>query len=410
MIYVRTPTEIELIRQCGMLNAQIHKEVQDFIRSGVTTQEINDKAAACMNALGVKSSIREPEGFPGDICVSVNEEVGHGVPGADVLKDGDVVKVDISVEFAGYHTDCAITHIVGIGEAEDSEAKRLVSSTREALFAGISAARAERRCSDISHAVYRKVQEHGYAVIRHAFGHGVGRSLHESPQIASFGPAGCGPRLRPGMIIAIEPVVSAGGRFTVRNENGWTDTTIDGSIGAHFEHTVLITDGEPEILTQTAHFETDTAGSDTPFDGIVYRDRVDADKPALLQLAAQEMDAILMQAWGRKVSPQEILDPDAQTIVLQHESGNIAGFFVFSEIGDALHLNTLVIHPMFQGKGIGTQVMKRMGEMALGRNLKGTRLCVQTNNHRALAFYQKLGYAVYGEPYPNTLLMRKSRS
>jgi methionine aminopeptidase type I len=404
MIHVRTLAEIERIRQCGTINANIHAKVQDLLQPGISTLELNDRAAELIHLYGAKSSIRDTHGFPGDICISVNEEVGHGVPGRYIIRDGDVVKIDVSVEFEGYHTDCAVTHIVGNGS---HEAQRLVDITSQALWSGISSAKPNRRCSDISFAVFQVIQGNDYSVIRHAFGHGIGKDLHESPPIANFGPPNRGPRLRPGMVIAIEPVVSAGSRYTLRHPNGWTDTTVDGSLGAHFEHTVLITDGEPEVLTQTADSEKYAVRCELSSGEIIYKEMIDADKPALLRLVAQEMDPILMQAWGRKASPQEIFVPDAQTIVLRHESGDIAGFFVCCEIGDALHLNTLVIGRNFQGMGIGKQVMKRIEDMASKRNLKRTRLCVQTNNHRAMQFYKKLGYAICGKPFPNTLLMTK---
>ncbi|GMA62603.1 type I methionyl aminopeptidase [Alicyclobacillus fastidiosus] len=404
MIHVRTPAEIELFRHCGKVNARIHAELRGLLQPGMTTLELNNKAAELMDLLGVKSSIRIPESFPGDICISINEEVGHGVPGHYALRKGDIVKIDISVEYEGYHTDCAMTHIVGDG---DFETQRLLDVTHQALQAGISAAKANQRCSDISYAICKMVEGNGYALIRHAFGHGIGNDLHESPPIANFGPGNRGPRLRPGMVIAIEPVVSAGTRYTLRKENGWTDATIDGSHGAHFEHTVLITDGEPEVLTQSTFLDSWNVHFTLRSGEFTFRAIMDADKPVLLWLAAHEMDSILMHAWGRKVSPQEIFDPDAKTIVLEHKTGNVAGFFVYSEVGDVLHLNTLVIDPKFQGIGIGKQVMERFEDLARKGNLKSTRLCVQTNNHRAMQFYKKLGYVICGTPYLNTLMMRK---
>ncbi|MCF8565007.1 type I methionyl aminopeptidase [Alicyclobacillus tolerans] len=423
MIPIRTEAEIELIRQCGRINAVIHERIRDALQAGISTQELNDLAEEAMLELGVKSSIRDPIGFPGDICISVNDEVGHGVPGRRILQDGDVVKIDISVERAGYHTDCAKTHIVGNGSVH---AQRLVSLTHEALREAISRAQAGRRCSDISFAVEQMVQAHGCSVVRHAFGHGIGTDLHEPPLIANFGPPNRGPRLRPGMVVAIEPVVSSGSRFTRKLPNGWTDVTVDGSPGAHFEHTVLITDGEPEVLTQLQDGKTDAGRGDnsavdvassavfaipdsssTVSAGIVFREMGDVDRPALLQLAAREMDPILIEAWGRKMDPREVFEPGTQTVVLQHESEGIVGFFTFCELNNALHLNTIVIQKGFQGHGLGKQVMRKLEQLAHNRSLSGMSLCVQTNNQRAVQFYERLGYRVSGTVYVNTCWMEK---
>ncbi len=405
MINVRATEEIAILRQCGRINAQVHQEVRKLLEPGVTSQELDVKAGQVMRELGAASSMIEQYDFPGHICVSVNDQAGHGIPGKYTIRDGDTVKIDVSVVYEGYHTDCAITYVVG---QASRDAIRLVNVTRHALWAGISCATAGRRCSDISSAIHQVVRQNGLAVIRHAFGHGVGRDLHESPSIANFGPANRGPRLRPGIVLAIEPVTSAGSSCTHRLNDEWTDATIDGSLSAHFEHTVLITDAKPEILTQsTDELHQDSLQSERS--DIAYREIKDNEQSRLFELAATEMDPILIDAWGRRADIEEIFGSDGEVIVLeQRETGAILGFMVISQMNHFTHLNTIVIDRRYQGKGIGKQAMRKLEEITRDRQLRGIRLCVQANNQRATAFYRKLGFDVIGRPYVNTLLMRKT--
>lgn len=406
MIHIRTSSEIERLRQCGAINANIHQKVRDALEPGISTQALNDLAALEIEAYGAKSSIRDDAAFPGDICISVNDEVGHGVPGSKQLNDGDVVKVDISIAYEGFHTDCAATHLVG---HPTESSKRLSAATEAAMYAGIAKAQAGRRCSDISAAVATAVQAHGYSVMRHAFGHGVGTELHEAPSIANFGPPGFGPRLRPGMVIAIEPVVTSGSPRTLRKKDGWTDVTVDGSLGAHFEHTLVVTEGAPEILTRLSGDGTPNSWYTLPSGARVrLRAVTEMEKPQLVQLAARELDALLMAAWGRRVDPQELFDEGMTTLVMESAEGRTLGFCAFSETAQGLHVNTLAIDAAHHGRGLGRFAMEQVADIARARGRTSLSLCVQTNNNAAIRFYERLGYVICGSPYPNTWRMRKS--
>lgn len=404
MIHVRSDAEIERIRHCGQINAQIHKKIARILEPGITTQDLNDVAVQWMHAYKVTSSIRDQERFPGDICISRNAEVGHGIPNAKRLCEGDIVKIDISILFEGYHTDCAMTYLVG---KSDIHAKNLLTVTKQALSAGITSAQSGRRCSDISYAMERIVQNHGYTMVRKAFGHGIGTDLHEAPSIANFGPANRGPRLRPGMVIAIEPVVSTGSGLVIRHSDGWTDITADQSRTAHFEHTVLITENQPEVMTTVEKEENPKNSSADSSFFLLFRPMKDAEKDVLLRLAQQEMDPILIEAWGRKVQAEEIFMDLAQICVVESPTKGIVGFFSYSIAENVLHLNTLVLDAQFQGLGLGQQVMAQFEKIAKNGHLQILRLCVQMNNLRAIRFYQKWGFRIQGKPYVNTYLMRK---
>lgn len=412
MIHIRSAEEIRRFRACGAVNRWVHSNIYKALQPGVTTRELDEIAARVLAEAGATSSIREPQGFPGHVCISINDEVGHGVPGTRAIVPGDLVKVDVSVCYAGVHTDAAVTHQVGAGVQTAEflrQAVLLRQAAQNALWAGIAQARAGKRCSDISSAIQSVVRTHGLMVVRRAFGHGVGTDLHEEPAIANFGPPGTGPVLRPGMVVAIEPVVSAGSRLTYRKPDGWTDATVDGSLAAHFEHTVVITDRDPEIVT----FDADVPGLGKADDGlsqapIVMRPMRRDDENRLLHLAAREMDAILMKAWGRRVNPAEIFDPEATIEVLEDGSGRLVGFFAYSQPATALHLNTIVIDAKFQGQGFGGRVMKRLEEIARQKGLHAITLHVQKNNERAIRFYRRLGYRDRGTAYANTLRMSKA--
>ena len=197
---------------------------------------------------GGKPSFLGYGGFTGSACISINEQVIHGIPGHRRLKEGDIVSVDVGAFVEGFHGDCAATYPCGtISEA----AKRLIEATQQSFWAGIKMARSGNRVRDISHAVQTYVEERGFSVVRDFVGHGVGVKLHEAPEVPNFGPAGHGPRLQPGMTIAVEPMVNAGDWKVKVLKDGWTTVTVDGSLAAHYENTILITDGEPEVLTVT---------------------------------------------------------------------------------------------------------------------------------------------------------------
>ena len=219
-----------------------------MVRPGVTTLEIDKAVHDFIVAQGAKPSFLGYGGFPGSACISVNDEVIHGIPGKRVLKDGDVVSIDVGAYFRGFHGDCAATFACG----EISPlAQKLIAVTRQSFFEGLKFARQGNRVSDISHAIQAYVESHGFSVVRSFVGHGVGANLHEEPEVPNFGSPGRGPRLVRGMTLAVEPMVCAG-HYDVRVlRDKWTTVSADGSLAAHYENTFLITDGEPEILTVT---------------------------------------------------------------------------------------------------------------------------------------------------------------
>ena len=246
MIPEKSERELALMRPAGMIAQTILDEVSDFIRPGLTTRQVDEFAAARMKAHGVRSAFLGYKKFPGHLCISVNEEVVHGIGGPRRLNFGDVVSLDVGVVHQGFIGDTARTVAVG---GCSVEAQRLMDVTEQALYEGIAQAKSGRRVSDISRAIQRYVETNGYSVVREFVGHGVGRSMHEEPQVPNFDDGQKSPVLRPGWTIAIEPMVNAG-RPEVRilNDN-WTVVSKDGSLSAHFEHTVLVTAGDPEILT-----------------------------------------------------------------------------------------------------------------------------------------------------------------
>jgi methionyl aminopeptidase len=253
-IAIKTRREIELMREASRHVAEILLEVREHAKPGVTTGELDRLAARSIERRKVVSSFKGygPHGlppYPAVMCMSVNEEIVHGIPGARELKDGDVLSLDFGVVFEGFHGDSAVTIPVGTVGAE---ALRLLDVTRRALYRGIEQMVPGHRLSDIGHAVQAEAEEAGFSVVRDFVGHGIGRALHEPPQIANFGPPGRGPRLRPGMVFAIEPMVNAGGPGVRMLDDQWTAVTEDGSLSAHFEHTILITEAEPEVLTRVS--------------------------------------------------------------------------------------------------------------------------------------------------------------
>jgi methionyl aminopeptidase len=246
MVILRTPAEIEQMRRAGSLVGQVLERLREHVAPGVSTRELDAIAENMICSRGGVPSFKGYRGYPASICASVNNEIIHGIPGDRMLVDGDIVSIDCGAMLGGYHGDAAMTFPVGPVSAE---AEKLMTVTREALNAGIAMARLKMRLGDIGNAIQRHVEANGFSVVRDFVGHGIGRHMHEDPQIPNFGPAGMGMRLRTGMVLAIEPMVNAGGHEVVVMDDGWTACTRDGSLSAHFEHTVAITDDGPEVLT-----------------------------------------------------------------------------------------------------------------------------------------------------------------
>ncbi|QKS69696.1 type I methionyl aminopeptidase [Paenalkalicoccus suaedae] len=247
MIICKTPRELDIMRQAGEIVAKTHSELQKHIKPGITTKELDHIADRFIRSCNAVPSFKGYNGFTGSICTSVNEELVHGVPGNRTLNDGDVISIDIGAEYEGYHGDSAWTYAVG---TIDEESKRLLDVTEQALFEGLKFAQPAARLSDISHAIQTYVEQHGFSVVREYVGHGIGQSLHEDPPIPHFGPAGRGPRLKTGMVLAIEPMVNAGRRHVRTLPDNWTVVTTDGKRCAHFEHTIAIVDTGYEIMTK----------------------------------------------------------------------------------------------------------------------------------------------------------------
>ena len=253
MIILKSPAEIEKMRRAGRIVAETRRQVVEAIRPGVTTAELDRVAEKHILASGATPNFKgyggfgTRKGFPATICASINDEVVHGIPGNRVLADGDVVSLDFGAIWETYHADSAIT--VFCGDPPSNDAEKLVRVTEEALQAGISQVRADKRLSDIGHAVQQVVEGAGFSVVREYVGHGIGQSLHEDPQIPNYGEPGRGPALKPGMVLAIEPMVNLGGWETRVLDDDWTVVTADGSLSAHYEHTVALTEDGPEVLT-----------------------------------------------------------------------------------------------------------------------------------------------------------------
>ena len=248
MIELKTPEELELMRRAGRTVAGLLNHLVSLIRPGIRTKELDHASGEYLRRSGAAPAFLNYRGFPATICVSVNEEVVHGIPGERKLREGDLVSLDAGAIVSGLFADAAVTVPVG---AVSPQARRLSETTRQALEQGIAAASAGRRLSDISHAVQRVAESAGFGVVRDFVGHGIGRALHEEPPVPNFGSPNTGPRLRPGMVLAIEPMVTMGGYDVQILSDGWTVVTKDRSLAAHFEHTVAITEHGPEILTTT---------------------------------------------------------------------------------------------------------------------------------------------------------------
>jgi methionyl aminopeptidase len=245
-IVIKSEREIAAMRQAGRIVAIILEILSEKLRPGMRTKELDVIAVRELDRLGAKPSFKGYRGFPASLCVSVNDEIVHGIPGERVLQEGDLVSLDLGSIYDGFQGDAAIT--VGIG-AISSAAKQLIKITEESLRAGISAAHDGARLGDVSAAIQGCAEVNGYSVIREYTGHGIGREMHEEPQIPNFGQPGTGPVLKKGMTLALEPMVSMGNWRTRLGSDHWTVMTADGSLAAHFEHTIAITNAEPEVLT-----------------------------------------------------------------------------------------------------------------------------------------------------------------
>ena len=249
MVVLKTAAELTAMRDAGRISAQALLVGGEAVKPGVTTAEIDRKIHKFILSQGAKPSFLGYGGFPGSACISVNDEVIHGIPGSRVIREGDIVSIDVGAYIGGYHGDCAATFPCG---KVSPEAQNLIDVTRQSFFEGIKFAKEGCRLYDISAAIQGYAESHGCSIVREYVGHGIGTEMHESPEIPNYGHPGRGPRLLRGMTIAVEPMVNAGTAAIRQMPDGWTVRTADGKLAAHYENTLLITDGEPEILTAPA--------------------------------------------------------------------------------------------------------------------------------------------------------------
>ena len=253
MIVYKSPEEISRLRAANRLVADVLSELQAMVAPGVTTQELDAVAEARIRENGAVPAFKGYQGYPATLCVSVNDAVVHGIPSDRALKDGDIISIDMGVLRSGYYGDSAVT--VGVGHVSE-HASTLMTVTQEALDRAIAKVQVDGRVSNLSHVIQQHVEAHGFSVVREFVGHGIGTKLHEEPQIPNYGEPGLGPRLREGMVLAIEPMVNAGGPGVRVLDDGWTAVTRDGELSAHFEHTVAVTADGPEILSRRRHHTT----------------------------------------------------------------------------------------------------------------------------------------------------------
>ena len=248
MIVLKSPREIALMRRGGQILAEVIEFLPGFVEPDMTTQEIDEKVESFILAHGAAPAFKGYRGFPATVCISINDEIVHGIPSAHRrIKEGDIVGLDLGCIVEDYYADCAFT--LAIGDVPP-RTRTLLDVTRESLELAIRECRPGHRLSDVSHAVQTHVETHGFSVVRAFVGHGIGRALHEDPQVPNFGEPGRGPQLRPGMVLAIEPMVTMGSYEVRILEDGWTAVTKDGSLAAHFEHTIAVTEEGPDVLTR----------------------------------------------------------------------------------------------------------------------------------------------------------------
>jgi methionyl aminopeptidase len=248
-ITLKSEQEIEAMRRAGKITAAARALAGEMVKPGVTTHQIDQAVFHFMRSEGATPSFLHYNGYPASVCVSVNDEIIHGIPGPRVIHEGDIVSVDVGAFIGGFHGDCAATY--PCGEVSE-EALRLIRVTQQSFFEGLKAAREGHRLSDISAAVQKYVEENGFSIVREYVGHGIGHHMHEPPEVPNYGIAGHGPRLLRGMTIAVEPMVNAGTASIIQMPDGWTVKTADGKYAAHYENTILITAGDPELLTPSA--------------------------------------------------------------------------------------------------------------------------------------------------------------
>jgi methionyl aminopeptidase len=246
-IKIKTREELDVLRRAGKILAKIVQELTCSLKIGLTTQQVDEITGRLISDNDVQPAFKGYRGFPASACISINQEVVHGVPGSRKLQNGDIVSIDVGIIYQDYYSDTAFT--VGMGDVSP-ERQRLMDITQKALYRGIAPAKVNNHLSDISHAIQTFVEAHRLSVVRDFVGHGIGRELHEEPEIPNFGPPHTGPILREGMVLAIEPMVNLGTWQTKVKPDGWTIETSDGQPSAHFEHTCALTENGPEILTQ----------------------------------------------------------------------------------------------------------------------------------------------------------------
>lgn len=249
MISLKTGRDVDAMRLAGKITAAARALAGEMVKPGVSTKAIDKAVRDYIVSQGAHPSFLHYNGYPGSACISINEQVIHGIPGGRVIQEGDIVSVDVGACIGGFHGDCAATFMAG---AVSADVKRLIAVTRQSFFEGLRFARAGYRVQDISHAIQDYVEKNGFSVVREYVGHGVGAKLHEEPEVPNYGHPGHGPRLMPGMTLAIEPMVNLGAAAIRQLSDGWTVVTMDGKPSAHYENSVLITSGDPEILTPLA--------------------------------------------------------------------------------------------------------------------------------------------------------------
>lgn len=245
-IIIKSEREVALMRQAGKAVAQVLELLVKSVKAGMKTRELDELAATELKRLGAGAAFKGYRGFPSTVCVSINDQIVHGIPGEREIKEGDIVSLDIGSIVKGFYGDAAVTEVAG---KASPEAEKLVETTREALKEGIKKAHCGARLGDVSAAIQKYAESKGYSVIKEYTGHGIGREMHEEPQVPNFGEPGDGPVLKKGMVIALEPMLTTGDWRTRVDKDLWTVCTVDGSLSAHFEHTIAITDSEPEVLT-----------------------------------------------------------------------------------------------------------------------------------------------------------------
>ena len=246
-IIIKSDKEIALMRQAGKIVAEVLRKISEQVKPGMKTKELDNIAERELKKSGATSSFKGYRGFPANLCVSVNDEIVHGIPGEKTLNEGDIVSLDFGVIYQGFQGDAAVT--VPVGEVSP-EARRLIEATRESLVRGISAARAGATLGDVSSAIQKHAEAKSYSVVREYTGHGIGHDMHEDPQIPNYGIPGTGAVLKKGMTLALEPMLNIGGSGTRVAQDRWTVLTADGALSAHFEHTIAVNDNEPEVLTR----------------------------------------------------------------------------------------------------------------------------------------------------------------